>query len=132
MERKTQNSSLSPWRFRNLFQVNDSNLDSSRWHSPASASRRAGAFGPPCFWPSLVEDQTNLQTLLNCTDTPGKREMAGQIKPKVGINMHAFIAKDSQQAADLYYPSYHQTMSRIGRERGWGLPPELSLKLKDP
>lgn len=37
----------------------------------------------------------------------------------VAINSHAFIAKDSQEAADVFYPPYADVMSRIGRERGW-------------
>lgn len=37
----------------------------------------------------------------------------------VGINSHAFIAEDSQDAAEIFYPSYADVMSRIGRERGW-------------
>jgi len=40
-------------------------------------------------------------------------------KVKVGINSHVFIAEESKQAADIFYPSYADTMSRIGRERGW-------------
>ncbi len=40
-------------------------------------------------------------------------------KIKVGINSHVFIAEDSKAAADVFYPSYADTMSRIGRERGW-------------
>ena len=37
----------------------------------------------------------------------------------VGINSHAYIADDSQQAADEFFPPYADVMSRIGRERGW-------------
>jgi probable LLM family oxidoreductase len=37
----------------------------------------------------------------------------------IGINSHTFVADTSQQAADQFYPSYAQTMSRIGKERGW-------------
>ena len=37
----------------------------------------------------------------------------------VGINSHAFIADDSQQAAEIFFPPYAEAMSRIGRERGW-------------
>lgn len=36
-----------------------------------------------------------------------------------GINSHVYIADTSQQAADEFYPSYAQVMTRIGRERGW-------------
>jgi probable LLM family oxidoreductase len=48
-------------------------------------------------------------------------EEAGHDVTKLGvsINSHAFVADTSQQAADQFYPSYAQTMSRIGRERGW-------------
>jgi probable LLM family oxidoreductase len=37
----------------------------------------------------------------------------------VSINSHAFLADTSQEAADAFFPSYAETMSRIGRERGW-------------
>lgn len=37
----------------------------------------------------------------------------------VGINSHGFIADDSKQAADDWYPSYAAVMTKIGRERGW-------------
>ncbi|HEX8851297.1 MAG TPA: LLM class flavin-dependent oxidoreductase [Gemmatimonadaceae bacterium] len=37
----------------------------------------------------------------------------------VGVNTHGFIAERSQDAADEFWPSYAETMSRIGRERGW-------------
>jgi probable LLM family oxidoreductase len=38
---------------------------------------------------------------------------------KIGVHSHGFVAKDSQEAADVYYPSYAFAMSQIGRERGW-------------
>ncbi|MBB5754586.1 LLM class flavin-dependent oxidoreductase [Prosthecomicrobium pneumaticum] len=37
----------------------------------------------------------------------------------VGINGHGFIAEDSQAAADIAFPPFAETMTRIGRERGW-------------
>jgi alkanesulfonate monooxygenase SsuD/methylene tetrahydromethanopterin reductase-like flavin-dependent oxidoreductase (luciferase family) len=37
----------------------------------------------------------------------------------LSINSHGFIADDSKQAADLYYPSASIMMNKIGRERGW-------------
>ncbi len=39
---------------------------------------------------------------------------------RVGINSHVFVGDDSLQAANDFYPSYATTMTRIGRERGWG------------
>lgn len=35
------------------------------------------------------------------------------------INSHAYIADDTQQAADEFFPVYAQVMTKIGRERGW-------------
>ncbi len=37
----------------------------------------------------------------------------------LSINSHGFIADDSREAADIYYPSATVLMNRIGRERGW-------------
>lgn len=41
-------------------------------------------------------------------------------KFQLGINSHTYVAETSQQAADEFFPSYAEVMSRIGRERGWG------------
>jgi len=38
---------------------------------------------------------------------------------QLGINSHTYIAGDSQQAADEFYPPYAEVMTRIGKERGW-------------
>lgn len=40
----------------------------------------------------------------------------------VSINSHGFIAEDGDEAADLSYPAFAETMGRIGRERGWPPP----------
>ena len=37
----------------------------------------------------------------------------------ISINSHGFIADNSQQAADDYFPSFAVVMNKIGRERGW-------------
>jgi probable LLM family oxidoreductase len=39
--------------------------------------------------------------------------------PPVGINSHTYVADTSQRAAEEFFPSYAEVMSRIGRERGW-------------
>ena len=40
-------------------------------------------------------------------------------KLPLSINSHGFIADDSQQAVEDYFPSYAAMMNKIGRERGW-------------
>lgn len=38
---------------------------------------------------------------------------------QICINSHTYIAEDSKQARDEFFPGYADVMSRIGRERGW-------------
>jgi probable LLM family oxidoreductase len=40
-------------------------------------------------------------------------------KLQVGINSQFYIADDSEQAADEFWPSYEKLMNRVGKERGW-------------
>lgn len=37
----------------------------------------------------------------------------------VSINSHGFISESSQEAKDIAFPAFKQTMDKIGRERGW-------------
>ncbi|MDH3205802.1 MAG: LLM class flavin-dependent oxidoreductase [Gemmatimonadota bacterium] len=37
----------------------------------------------------------------------------------VSINSHGFLAETADEAADLAFPPFSETMTRIGRERGW-------------
>jgi probable LLM family oxidoreductase len=52
------------------------------------------------------------------------REIFQKEKPDVlsfdlGINSHAYLSDESQQAADEFYPPYASVMTRLGKERGW-------------
>jgi alkanesulfonate monooxygenase SsuD/methylene tetrahydromethanopterin reductase-like flavin-dependent oxidoreductase (luciferase family) len=38
---------------------------------------------------------------------------------QLGINSHVFLSDTSQGAADAFFPSYAEVMTRLGRERGW-------------
>ena len=38
---------------------------------------------------------------------------------QLGINSHLYVSDTSQQAANEFFPTYAEMMSRIGRERGW-------------
>lgn len=40
-------------------------------------------------------------------------------KLQVGINSHVYVADTSAQAADEFFPTYAEVMTRLGRERGW-------------
>jgi probable LLM family oxidoreductase len=38
---------------------------------------------------------------------------------RVSINSHTFVGENTKAAADTFFPSYAQAMTRIGKERGW-------------
>ncbi|MEX2609227.1 MAG: LLM class flavin-dependent oxidoreductase [Gemmatimonadota bacterium] len=44
----------------------------------------------------------------------------------VSINAHGFLAEDAERAADMAFPPFAETMTRIGRERGW--PPTTRMQ----
>ena len=47
----------------------------------------------------------------------------------LSINSHGFVADDSQDAVDSFYPYAEQMMKKIGKERGW--PPTSRAKLEE-
>ena len=42
-----------------------------------------------------------------------------EVARRLAINSHGFIAENSRDAAETFYPPYAQIMTKIGRERGW-------------
>ena len=46
----------------------------------------------------------------------------------LSLNSHGFIAEDSQEAVEAYYPAATKMMNKIGRERGW--PPTTRQQLE--
>lgn len=43
----------------------------------------------------------------------------GKPEQPMSINSHGFIAETTQEAKDIAFPAFKQTMDKIGRERGW-------------
>ena len=46
----------------------------------------------------------------------------------LSLNSHGFIAEDSQEDVEAYYPAATKMMNKIGRERGW--PPTTRQQLE--
>lgn len=85
--------------------------------TPASAVR-AGRFGLPMalgIIGGLPERFAGMADL----HQKAARE-AGHEAPGLSINSHGFLADSSNEARDLAFPAFAQTMDRIGKERGWG------------
>lgn len=86
--------------------------------TPQSVAR-AGALGLPLALAIIGGEPARFAPLVNLYREAARRAAQPAEKLKVGINSHGFIADTSQEAADIFWPSYSEVMSRIGRERGW-------------
>jgi probable LLM family oxidoreductase len=86
--------------------------------TPASVVR-AATLGLPMMIAIIGGLPRQFVPLVQLYRETAKRTGQDSSKVQLGINSHAFIADTSQQAADDFYPSYADVMSRLGRERGW-------------
>jgi probable LLM family oxidoreductase len=81
---------------------------------------RAGSLGLPLAIAIIGGQPAHFGPLVELYREAATRAGHDAAKLKVGINSHGFVADTKQQALDEAFPAYAETMSRIGRERGWG------------
>jgi probable LLM family oxidoreductase len=86
--------------------------------TPASAAR-AGALGLPMALAIIGGMPERFTTFTKIYREAAARAGHDPAILPVSINSHTYIAPESQQAADEFFPSYAGMMNRIGRERGW-------------
>jgi len=86
--------------------------------TPASVVR-AGTLGLPLAVAIIGGMPERFAPLVQLYREAGARAGHDPASLRVAINSHGYLADDSKQAADEFFPSYAQVMSRIGRERGW-------------
>lgn len=79
---------------------------------------RAGALGLPMALAIIGGQPQRFAPLADLH----RRALAeyGHAPQPLAVHVHGYVAPTSQQAAQEFYPSYAQAMTRIGRERGWG------------
>ena len=86
--------------------------------SPQSVAR-AGVLGLPMALAIIGGSPERFAPVVALYRDAAKRAGHDPATIKVSINSHTYVADDSRQAADEFYPSYAEVMTRIGRERGW-------------
>jgi probable LLM family oxidoreductase len=86
--------------------------------TPESAVR-AGTLGLPLALAIIGGYPERFAGFVDLYRESGRKAGHSDETLRVSINSHAFVAETSQQAADIFYPSYAEVMTRIGRERGW-------------
>ena len=83
---------------------------------------RAGTLGLPLVVAIIGGEPERFAGFVDLYRETGMRAGHDPSTLKVAISSHGYIADDSKRAADEWFPSHAEVMSRIGRERGW--PPE--------
>jgi probable LLM family oxidoreductase len=80
---------------------------------------RAASLGLPMALAIIGGEPARFQPFVALYREAARRAGHNPAALPVGINSHGFIADTSEQAADEAFPPFAETMTRIGRERGW-------------
>jgi probable LLM family oxidoreductase len=89
--------------------------------TPKSVVRAAG-LGLPMALGIIGGAPERFKPLVDLYRETARRAGQEHASLPVSINSHGYLAESSDQAADEAFPPFAETMSRIGRERGW--PPQ--------
>ena len=80
---------------------------------------RAGTLGLPLTVAIIGGEPARFAPLVQLYRDSARGAGHDPARLAVSINSHAFVGESSQQAADDFFPSYAEVMTRLGRERGW-------------
>lgn len=83
---------------------------------------RAGTLGLPLAIGIIGGAPERFVSLANLYRESATRAGHDPATLQLSINSHGLIADTSQEAADMAWPAYADTMGRIGKERGWPPP----------
>lgn len=80
---------------------------------------RAGALGLPLMVAIIGGETHQFRPLVDLYRESGKRAGFSPGQLKVGMHSLGYVAASSEQAVEEFYPGYAESMTRIGKERGW-------------
>jgi probable LLM family oxidoreductase len=80
---------------------------------------RAGTLGLPLMVAIIGGETHNFRPLIDIYREAGKK--AGYLPDQLKIGMHSlgYVANTTKEALDDFYPGYAESMTKIGKERGW-------------
>ncbi|MFC3885549.1 LLM class flavin-dependent oxidoreductase [Bacillus songklensis] len=81
---------------------------------------RAGLLGLPLVLAIIGGSPLHFEPLVKLYKKAAKHAGHDVSKLPVASHSHGFIAKNTETAADKFFPSTQQAMNVLGRERGWG------------
>ena len=80
---------------------------------------RAGTLGLPLMVAVIGGETHQFRPLIDLYREAGKRAGFRPEQLKVGLHSLGYVATSSQEAIDDFYPGYVESMTKIGKERGW-------------
>ena len=80
---------------------------------------RAGELGLPLMVAVIGGETHRFRPLIDLYRMAYKNAGHDPENMKVGLHSLGYVANDTGEAIDDYYPGYAETFTRIGRERGW-------------
>jgi probable LLM family oxidoreductase len=86
--------------------------------TPASFIR-AGTLGLPLMVAIIGGNTHRFRPLVDLYREAGEKAGHPPEQLKVGLHSLGYVANNTKEALDDYYPGYAETFTRIGKERGW-------------
>jgi alkanesulfonate monooxygenase SsuD/methylene tetrahydromethanopterin reductase-like flavin-dependent oxidoreductase (luciferase family) len=86
--------------------------------TPASFER-AGRLGLPLMVAVIGGETGRFRRLVDLYRQAGEKAGHPPEQLKVGLHSLGYVADNSEEAIEEYYPGYAETFTRIGKERGW-------------
>ena len=80
---------------------------------------RAATFGLPMALAIIGGSPDHFKPLTQLYRREYKTAGHDEKKLQLSVHSHGYIAEDSAQAANEFFPSYQYVMTQLGRERGW-------------
>src|ERR687889_197017 len=80
---------------------------------------RAGLLGLPLMVAIIGGETHRFRPLVDLYRKSGRQAGYSANRLKVGVHSLGYVAESTQEAIDDFYPGYANTMTEIGKERGW-------------
>src|ERR671914_2042335 len=80
---------------------------------------RAGVLGLPLMVAIIGGETRRFRPLIDLYKEAGRQAGFSADQLKVGVHSLGYIAESTQEAVNDFFPGYAQTMTEIGKERGW-------------
>jgi alkanesulfonate monooxygenase SsuD/methylene tetrahydromethanopterin reductase-like flavin-dependent oxidoreductase (luciferase family) len=80
---------------------------------------RAGLLGLPLMVAIIGGEPHRFRPLIDLYREAGRRSGFSPNQLKVGVHALGYVADTTQKAADEFFPSWAESFTQIGKERGW-------------